>query len=138
MDDLFLFQHITKPTRFRKDESPSLLDLVFTNEQDMISNLSYLPPLGKSDHICIHFELLCYSAHKKADNVRYNVGAANIELMKETLGNVDWVSILDPLEITRAWLLFRKLSFRVLLMNVSLLLNQKIKRTCTVTLKCLL
>ena len=38
VDDLFLFQHITEPTRFRQDDTPSLLDLVFTNEQDMINN----------------------------------------------------------------------------------------------------
>ena len=51
IDDLFLFQHINEPTRYREEETPSLLDLVFTNEQDMISNLVYLPPLGNSDHI---------------------------------------------------------------------------------------
>ena len=27
------------PTRFRPGETPSLLDLVFTNEQDMINNI---------------------------------------------------------------------------------------------------
>ena len=54
VNDLFLFQHITKPTRFRQDEIPSLLDLVFTNEQDMVNNLSYLPPLGSSDHSYKH------------------------------------------------------------------------------------
>ena len=57
VDDLYLFQHVTEPTRIRQDESPSLLDLVFTNEQDMINNLSYLQPLGNSDHICIQFDI---------------------------------------------------------------------------------
>ena len=51
VDDLFLFQHITAPTRFRPGETPSLLDLVFTNEQDMINNILHLPPLGNSDHV---------------------------------------------------------------------------------------
>ena len=41
VDDLFLFQHITAPTRFRPGETPSLLNLVFTNEQDMINNILY-------------------------------------------------------------------------------------------------
>jgi len=70
VDDLFLFLHVCQPARFRSDEAPSLLDLVFTNDQEMISNLScmYLPPLGNSDHICIEFNLVCYSELKKSDN----------------------------------------------------------------------
>ena len=97
VDDLCLFQHVNEPTRIRQGESPSLIDLVFTNEEDLVSNLSYLPPLGNSDHICIQFDLTCYSEPKKTDNFKYNTRAANIDPMKQTLGDVDWVSILGPL-----------------------------------------
>ena len=31
VDELFLFQHVTKLTRYRSSDTPSLLDLVFTN-----------------------------------------------------------------------------------------------------------
>ena len=84
-----------------------MLDLVFTNEQDMINNLSYLPPLGNSDHICIEFDLTCYIEPKKSMNLKYNIRAANIDLMKQALGNVDWESILDALDTNDAWLLFK-------------------------------
>ena len=67
VDDLFLFQHVTEPTRFRQDDTPSFLDLVFTNEQDMINNLLYSPPLGNSDHVCIEFDLTCYLELKKSE-----------------------------------------------------------------------
>ena len=67
--------------------------VVFTNEQDMVNNLSYLPPLGSSDHICIEFDLICYHEPKKLVNIKYNIRAANIELMKQALGNVDCTSI---------------------------------------------
>ena len=50
-----------------------------------MTNLSYLPPLGNSDHICIQFDVLCYSEYKKADNIRYNARAADIDIMKEAL-----------------------------------------------------
>ena len=113
IDDLFLFQHnITEPTRIRQDESPSLLDLVFTIEQDMINNLSYyiyLPPLDNSDHICIQFDILCYSEPKKTDNIKYNNRAANINLMKQILSDIDLVSILDPLNTNDAWLQFKSI-----------------------------
>jgi len=44
IDNLFLFQHVTEPTRYRSIDTPSLLDLVFTNELDMINDISYSPP----------------------------------------------------------------------------------------------
>ena len=77
-------------------ETPSLLDLVFTIEQDMINSISYLPPLGNSDHIWIEFELICFVELRKSENLKYNNRAANIELMKQALGDVDWESILEP------------------------------------------
>ena len=81
---------MTNFTRIRHNASPSLLDLVFTSEKDMVANLSYLLPLGNSDHICLLFNVLCYSEYNVSINIRYNVGTANIDMMKEALGNVDW------------------------------------------------
>ena len=75
----------------------------------MVTNLLHLPPLGNSDHICIQFDLLCYLEPKKTDNLKYNTRAANIDLMKQTLGDVDWVSLLDPLDMSDAWLQFRSI-----------------------------
>jgi len=53
IDNLFLLQHVTEPTRYRSSDTPSLLDLVFTNKLDMINDISYSLPLGNSDHVCI-------------------------------------------------------------------------------------
>ena len=87
----------------------NLINLIFTNEEDWVSNLSHPPPLGNSDHICIQFDLTCYSEPKKTDNFKYNTRAANIDLMKQTLGDVDWVSILDLLDMNNAWLQFKSI-----------------------------
>ena len=65
LQDLFLKQHVTEPTRYRNGEEPSLLDLVITNEEGMIQNLSYHPALGDSDHCCLKFDLCCYAYHHK-------------------------------------------------------------------------
>ena len=130
VDDLFLFQHITEPTRFRQEEIPNLLDLVFTNEQDMINNLLYLPPLGSSDHICIVFDLICYPEPRKSVNLKYNIRAANIELMKQALGDVDWVSTLHTLDANGAWLLFKTI-FRISLINMFPLINKEKGKVCS-------
>ena len=48
--DNFLFQHITMPTRGRLGNKSNILDLIFTNEEGMIEDVTYESPLGKSDH----------------------------------------------------------------------------------------
>ena len=73
----------------------------------MINNLLYSPPLGNSDHICIEFDLTCYLELKKSENFKYNISAANIDLMKQALCDVDWESILDTLNTNDAWMLFK-------------------------------
>ena len=47
--DCFLFQHVLEPTRYRTDNVLSISDLVLTNGENMILNLSNLPGLGKSE-----------------------------------------------------------------------------------------
>jgi endonuclease/exonuclease/phosphatase family metal-dependent hydrolase len=61
--DSLLFQHVLEPTRYRPGTAPNLLDLIFSNEDGIISNLSYLPGLGESDHQCLDFTLECYGPH---------------------------------------------------------------------------
>ena len=51
--DLFLYQHVLFPTRFREGYNPLLLDLIFSNEQHAVDDLLEGEPLGKSDHVSI-------------------------------------------------------------------------------------
>ena len=57
VEQLNIFQHSRNMTRFRGTQS-SCLDLVFTNEEDMIEEILELPPIGKSDHACQKWELI--------------------------------------------------------------------------------
>ena len=50
--DLFLIQNITECTRYRQGQRSSKLDYVFTDEENLVENVEYFPPLGKSDHVC--------------------------------------------------------------------------------------
>ena len=56
--DSFLFQQVSKPTRMREHENDSLLDLILTNEENMVEDLQYLPPSRKSDHLVLDFNLI--------------------------------------------------------------------------------
>ena len=57
---LFLYQHVVEPTRFRTGEVSSLLDLILTNKESMVSDLKYMAALGKSDHLQLIFNFNCY------------------------------------------------------------------------------
>ena len=65
--DAFLHQHVNSPTRNRHKQNPSLLDLIITNEQGMISDIEINSPLGNSDHACINFWFNCYLEHNKVE-----------------------------------------------------------------------
>ena len=107
IQDLYLFQHIMKPTRYRPGETPNILDLVFTNEQTMIDEIQYLPGLGCSDHVCLSFKFMCYAVQEPGNNrPKYNLRHADFETMREILSHVDWHDSLTPLSIHEAWEFF--------------------------------
>ena len=54
--ELGLTQHTHFPTRYGQSQ-PSLLDLILTNEPYLVSQVRPLPPLGRSDHVTILFDL---------------------------------------------------------------------------------
>ena len=58
MQDAAAYQHVREPTRFREGHRPSTLDLVFTQYEGDLSGVASSNPLGKSDHVVIHMNLL--------------------------------------------------------------------------------
>ena len=58
--DCYLYQHVVELIRFRQGEASSLLDLILSNEESMVSDLKYMAGLGKSDHLQLIFKFNCY------------------------------------------------------------------------------
>ena len=56
--DNFLYQHVTEYTRIRGTER-SILDLIFTKEEDDVKNIKVLPPIGESDHGVVIGDFIC-------------------------------------------------------------------------------
>ena len=50
--DSYLFQHVKEP---RVNQTPNILNLVLTNEESMVLDLSLMVLLGKSGHAIIVF-----------------------------------------------------------------------------------
>ena len=53
LDDLFLEQLVTEPTRYRLGQRSNILDLVLTNNTYFIEEIKYCEPVGCSDHLSL-------------------------------------------------------------------------------------
>ena len=63
--DSFLHQHVSDVTRSRGNNNPSLIDLIFSDEEMQVSGIQHHSPLGKSDHSIIIFDYHCYLDYSK-------------------------------------------------------------------------
>ena len=88
-------QHCVHPTRFRSNQRPSTLDLILTNERPMIDEVSYLSPLGNSDHVVLSFDLLCYWKSISAPSTpRLALHRGHYPEMIRYLSTLDWTVLL--------------------------------------------
>ena len=82
-------QHITEPTRQRGDDIPTTLDLVFTNEENMIDKLEINAPLGKSDHSVITFDFVAETP-PQAPKVQVLFDKGDYTKISAMLNEVNW------------------------------------------------
>ena len=87
--DCFLYQQVQEPTRKRGNDTPSLLDLILTNEALQVSEIKHLPPLGKSDHDMLVFEFNCYLDYTKSKE-RYIFSKGDYINMRKYLSESNW------------------------------------------------
>ena len=106
IQDCFLTQHVSKPTIFRPGQPPSILDLLLTNEEGMVNNLSYMPGLGHSDHIVLQFSLSCYTEQPAPTAPSPNYNKGNYNLLRRLLQEVDW-SRLHDMNVHQAYNFFK-------------------------------
>ena len=55
--DCYFHQHIDFPTRKRSNQMENVFDLVFTNSNDTIVNISSTARMGHSDHVSLLFQV---------------------------------------------------------------------------------
>ena len=92
VNDSYLYQHVCDPTRIREGNIPSVLDLIFTNEENMVETVKYMPPLGKSDHLLLSFNFNCYTADHSEKSRRYMYHKGDYEKLNDLLRNAEWSS----------------------------------------------
>jgi len=106
LEDLYLIQHVTFPTRYRSNQLPSLLDLILSDDENTVSSVTSLPPLGKSDHIVIEFVYWCYCTIESRSVSKYLYNRGDYTSLTRELLNTDWEVLFEGLDTENMWQLF--------------------------------
>ena len=100
--DSFFIQHQKICTRHRKGQISNILDLVFTNHENLIVDLKTEPPLGKSDHMCLLMELSVANVDGLKTEYK-NFRKTDHEKLKGELSNVNWQEQLEHRDVDDSW-----------------------------------
>ena len=101
--ECFMYQHVLKPTRIRLGDTPSILDLIFSNEEAMVQNLNYHSPLGNSDHSCLIFNVHVRTVQHSRLQRRLDLNRGDFQGMRYMLEQADWDGILHSEEVEQCW-----------------------------------
>ena len=87
-------QHVDFPTRGQNS-----LDLVFTDDDQIISRIVAQPPAGFSDHCIVDFVLTIEHSHWESNvsahpATRYNWHIADFDMLKHHLLAIDWTEVI--------------------------------------------
>ena len=90
IEDCYLYQHVSIPTRIRGDQKPSCLDLCLTCDPEDVTMLEQEPPLGKSDHVCLRIHWNVGAKRHEFKRTSYNFNKGNYDRYRTLLRTSDW------------------------------------------------
>ena len=106
--DCFLYQHVTKPTRFR-GESSSTLDLIFTREEEDVKNIQVLQPLGKSDHGVVVGNFICEWRNKVKSSSRRVYYKGQYDVINTKIEELNWEEMFANKAVKECWEIFKRI-----------------------------
>ena len=107
--DNFLFQVVDRPNRARGSDKPHILDLVLTDELDLVQSIKDLGPLGKSDHSMLYMVCCIHNCkHLYDDKLNYSKG--NYDEFRQYM-DIDWDDLFGKSgnDIDVMWDLFKSI-----------------------------
>ena len=106
--DSFLFQYIQSSTHTKPNQKPTLIDLIFSQDDQITTNMTTSAPLGKSHHKVLRFY---YTAdnNSKNERPRYLYHRANYDSMKLKLQRVDWYEVFYNSSSPECWGKFKEI-----------------------------
>ena len=120
--DLCLFQHVHQETRFHDGQCPSCLDYrpIFTDEDNLIQHLQYLPPLGKSDHILLSWDITVHTQDLVSHLTKYNYWRGDYDAISENLSAVNWPELFHGKSVMDMWQHFKAIITELIVSHIPL------------------
>ena len=106
-----LVQHINFDTRFMNNVG-SLLDLIISDDDDSVDSVETLPPIGKSDHVCIKFSYVIHNSLKtqpSSSKDRLNFWKGDYCSMNNAFDEINWTERLSSNDVNENWLAFKSI-----------------------------
>uniref|UniRef100_A0A803JG40 Reverse transcriptase domain-containing protein n=1 Tax=Xenopus tropicalis TaxID=8364 RepID=A0A803JG40_XENTR len=107
LNDNFLFQAVQEPTR-----NDAILDLVISNNNELISNICVGEHLGNSDHNMVSFEIMLQRQRYKGVTKTLNFRRADFASIRASLQCVNWERLFMGLDTEGKWNIFKTLLCR--------------------------
>ena len=102
-----LHQIIQEPTHVKPNTKPSLIDLILSKKPDIIENLTFHPPLGKSHHNAFIFNIN-HNVHKTPNKTmpitKYNISKGDFSSMRQYFTEINWnEKITEQMDVDSTW-----------------------------------
>ena len=82
---------------------PSILDLILTNEEDMVCQIDYLPSSASSDHVVLSFVFNCFINVTYNTFRKHNFFKADYASVNQALSDVNWNEESGVLTLNESW-----------------------------------
>ena len=89
-EELFMNQFVTEPTRHN-----SILDLVFSDNHELVKELTVTEGLGNSDHNMVKFKITSETRAKDNYQMVPNFYQADFDSLRNELAQIDWSDKLE-------------------------------------------
>jgi Reverse transcriptase (RNA-dependent DNA polymerase)/Endonuclease-reverse transcriptase len=117
--DSSLIQLVNKPTRYRENNEPSLLDYIMTNDETLITEIKYSAPIGKSDHITLltNIQINCLTKNPTYNlthkNLHRNYWKADYEAINKFLHTYDFSALINEPSVEQKWQMLKEIINKV-------------------------
>lgn len=123
--ELCLAQVVNQPTRVRQGQQPSLLDYIFTDEEETVQDISYEAPLGKSDHVVLKWNIILRAKEVTNSEEKLNFWKGNYETISTAVQGVDWKQRFEGRCVDDMWEDFKSFMTQQMEENIPLRVERK-------------
>lgn len=102
LEENFFTQHVDMPTR-----DANILDLVITDEPDLVKDIMDLGFLDTSDHVVLKWKVEFETSPVTNRKMTFDFSKANWAGMKQELQSIDWCDALVNESIEQNWCVFK-------------------------------